>query len=336
MHSMATEGTYASVLSSPIEEVPPAYSSAWARDIDEKPTEKRRDWRSQQQWVSAYVDAPRVFNNAVESFRDRTWPKRRKAVTMQQLLAFFLVVTFGIVPFILLGKYTPGNYMGGPPFHSIFQDKVQNCGYSFGTPENATITGVEKLFVLDQTFGSFTFAQVKTIDIVWDVVIGRGIQLVAWWVGYVVFSDALLRAIERHPASFRVFQRIALEGPSLLSLWTLIKELWGAKSKRTKALFFYIWIATLYIISIPMFVSAMTGYDSTSIPWVSLDDSNNIVQASTLKLSYIASGTQDELWKEEVCMDYDLTWNISQAMNTRTRYCKSLAALPTSKTCYIN
>jgi hypothetical protein len=322
---MANEGTYASVLSSPIEEIPPAYESGgWARDveIDEKESETRRDWKSQSQWVDAYIDAPRVFNDAIDRWRKTAWTKRGKAITAEQIIAFFLVVTFGIVPFILLGKFTRGKYVDGPPFRGVFEDKVQNCGYSFGTPENATIKGVEKLFVLDQTFGSFTFAQVKTIDIVWDVVIGRGIQLVAWWVGYVVFSDALLRAIERHPASFRIFQRIALEGPSLLSLWTLIKELWGAKSKRTKALFFYFWIATLYIISIPMFVSAMTGYDSTSIPWVSLDDSNNIVQASTLKMSFLAAGTWDELWKEEVCMDVAMSYNINSAINTRQRYCK--------------
>jgi hypothetical protein len=148
------------------------------------------------------------------------------------------------------------------------------------------------------------------------------VQLLAWWVGYIVFSDALLRAIERHPASFQIFQRIALEGPSLLSLWNLMKELWYAKSKRTKALFFYMWIATLYIISIPMFLSAMTGYDSTSIPWVSLDNSNNIVPASALKFSLLTSGPWNQTWGEPVCVDYDMYTKTREAMSSRRRFCK--------------
>jgi hypothetical protein len=323
---MTRDGNYASVLSSPTEESLPSYSKTWRDNVTEKEPIKKLNWRSRSQWASAYADTPRVFNTALETLGNGSWPIKRKVAYLEQLIAFLLVFAFGVAPLILLGYFTPGTSYGNGsrPFYDVFQDQVQGCGDSFGTPENSTVSGIEKLFVLGRTFGQFTFSQVKTIDVVWDVVIGRGVQLVAWWVGYVVFSDALLRAIERHPASFRIFQRIALEGPSLISLWTLVKELWCAKSKKTKALFFYMWLATLYIISIPMFLSAMTGYDSTSIAWVNLDDSsNNIVPASSLAYSWVAHGTWNETWDNKVCLNYSLANRIHADMNVRTRHCTS-------------
>lgn len=348
---------YTSVeLTSPTEESLPAYSNSWAQDVPEKETKKRWNWKSKSDWVSAYrgaphvlnatwkslrpnltewasayENAPHVFNRALDSYSNGSWSRWNLIPSRKQWLAFFLVWAFGIAPMILTGYFTPmeSNPNGYRPFYGIFQDKIQGCGESFGTPENATVSGIEKLFVLDRTFGRFTFSQAKTMDVAWDVLISRGVQLVVWWVGYIVFSDALLRAIERHPASFEIFQRIALEGPSLLSLWTLVKELWRAKSKRTMALFFYMWLSTLYITSIPMFLSAMTGYDSTSIPWVSLDDSNNIVPAATLKLSGLAQGTWNETWQDSQCFDYNIYNKILMALYARRNHCKFEHAIHT-------
>jgi hypothetical protein len=343
---MMNDSNYASVeLSSPTEESLPPYESSWGRDVEEKEEKKRWKWQSRKgcasglanisgvcnetvktlrgttraEWIAAYQNAPHAVHQFLESTTNGEWSKTRLIPSRQQLYAFLLLLILGVLPMALLGFLT----VGDRPFQGVFQDKIQSCGYSFGTPENATVTGIEKLFVLDRTFGQFTFSAAKTIDVAWDVLIGRGVQLLAWWVGYIVFSDALLRAIERHPASFQLFQRIALEGPSLLSLWTLIKELWCAKSKQTKVLFFYMWMSTLYIITIPMFLSAMTGYDSTSIPWVSLDDSNNIVPAATLQMSVVTTGPWNETWKQNACLDYSYYSRKSSALYLRRQACKS-------------
>lgn len=326
---MPVEPDYASVLSSPTQETLPPYSPGWRQDGDvhEKEEEElapksRSPWKWWHQWAVAYGDAPHVFNVAFDKFWNSNW---KKLALKEQAIALLLLTVFGVIPLALLGHFSrlgSNYYYGARPFQSIFEDKIMGCGTSFGTPKNATVKGVEKMFVLDQTYGRFTFAQVKTLDVFWDIAIGRGVQMIAWWVGYIVFSDALLRAIERHPASFRIFQRIALEGPSVLSLITLVKELWRARSMRTRALFFYIWLATLYIISIPMFLSAMTGYDTTSTPWVSLDDDNNIVPASTMKSAWIVSGTWNETFgKDEVCLDINDYFKIGQETTIREKYC---------------
>jgi hypothetical protein len=311
-------GDYKGVSSSPTEESLPPYSSTWEVDHIDKEPEKRWNWRSRRSWVLLYRTGPEAF----QRLWPRAWPVVKKLQpTWKQTFALTLVVVCGILPLTLLGHFVGGNGI----FSGVFSDKIQTCGDSFGTPENATVTGIEKLFVLDSTFGKFSFSQAKTIDVVWDTLIGRGVQMFAWWIGYKVFSDALLRAIERHPASFEIFQRIALEGPSLLSLWTLIKEQWRSRSKRTKALFFYIFLSTLYIVSIPMFLSAMTGYDSTSIAWVSLDDQNqnNIVAASMLEQAWIVTRAGNDTFGDGICVDSNLYNGVYNALSIRRAYCES-------------
>ncbi|KAF2823952.1 hypothetical protein CC86DRAFT_372107 [Ophiobolus disseminans] len=294
----------------------PAYSTTWGNDIArEKPRKSWNWWKLRYGWNSACRPIAQRSKSACDAawrfMCARGWPFLRALTpSLRQVLAFLLVLVFGVAPMAFLGYYTPigQSSPGNRPFYGVFQDKVLSCGDSFGTPENSTISGIEKFFVLDKTFGRFSFAEVKSLDVAWDILVGRGVQMIAWWVGYVVFSDALLRAIERHPTSFQIFQRIALEGPSLLSLWTLVKELWCSRSKRTKALFFYMWMATFYIMCIPMFLGAMTGYDSTSIAWVSLDDDNNIVTAESIERSGVVMGTPDKTFDEPICADEDSSY----------------------------
>ncbi|KAF3035929.1 hypothetical protein E8E12_004810 [Didymella heteroderae] len=225
----------------------------------------------------------------------------------KQWFALFLFLSGGAVPMVALGWFTPRpEFAFGtwPPYYNVFAAKYMSCGNHLDdNPANSTVTGFEGLFVLDQTWGRFSFSTVKTIDVAWDILVGRGVQMLAWSIAYVVFSDALLRVIERHPASFRIFQRIALEGPSLLSLWSLLKELLSVKSKRTRSLFAYFLISTSYVLFIPMFLGAMTGYDSTSIAWMSLDDSNNIVPTSALKYAWVITGTRNTTLDVPICAD---------------------------------
>lgn len=325
---------------SPTEDTLPAYSTTWGNDVvDKQPRKSWNWWKLKYSWITAHKSASRnakpvyeattektkpIFEATWKFLRDHAWPAiKRYTPSLTQVIAFLMVVWFGIAPLVFLGHFTPMNMSppGYRPFYGVFQTKVLGCGNSFGTPENSTVSGVENLFVLDKTFGQFSFSAVKSLDVAWDILIGRGVQMVAWWVGYVVFSDALLRAIERHPASFQIFQRIALEGPSLLSLWTLVKELWCSKSKRTKALFFYMWIATLYIICIPMFLGAMTGYDSTSVAWVSLDDDDNIATAGSFRESGLVTGTREGLFNETRCMDSQVYYDISNEVFARQGQC---------------
>ena len=237
----------------------------------------------------------------------------------KQWLGLVLFSVGGIMPMILLGYYTPGSFW----FEGVFRSKTLWCGNNFmGEPQNSKVDGIEGFFVLDSTYGKFSFAGVKTIDVVWDILVGRGVQIMAWWVTYVVFSDALLRVIERHATSFEVFQRIALEGASLHSLWTLFKELWTVRSKRTKALFCYMLLTTSYVLCIPMFIGAMTGYDSKTSAWIDPDGTNNLIPTSALSSAWVISGNDSSAFDQRKCVDNEEFYAFVARFSYQARNCK--------------
>jgi hypothetical protein len=224
---------------------------------------------------------------------------KRLHVAKKQVYAFLLFSLFGVIPFLVFGCY---ERQGNTLFRKAFVSKIQSCEGVFGVPQNSTVLGAEALFVLDASFGRFTFGQAKTIDVAWDIIIGRGTQLCAWCVSYIVFSAAILRLIERHPAPFETFKSIGLAGPSLSSAWVFFKGLFMKQSKRTCSLLFYMLLSTLYVLSIPAFLSAMTGYNSRTIPWVSTsEDNNNIVPASYFKERYAVWGTWNATFNVPTC-----------------------------------
>ncbi|KAF2176143.1 hypothetical protein K469DRAFT_700385 [Zopfia rhizophila CBS 207.26] len=225
-----------------------------------------KTWSRRSPWLQSMAHrTARVLRATPPYIRTHVVPLLRNAKpTKKQCVALLLLVLLSIFPFSILYDRVG--------FAAIFRDKTLSCGDGFGNPENATVSGIEGLFTLDLTFGKLTFSQAKLIDVAWDLFIGRGAQMLAWYISYIVFSDALLRLIERHPASFRTFAYITLEGPSLGSTWALVLDLFRSRSKQTWSLFAYLLVSSLYILAIPTILGAMTGYVNTSIAWVSLND----------------------------------------------------------------
>ena len=244
----------------------------------------------------------------------------------KQWVALFLFLGGAAAPFIMLGYFTPRHESppgSWPPFYNVFAAKYLNCDDHIDSrPAGSVISGFKGLFVLDSTWGSFNFSTVKTIDVAWDIIVGRSAQLLCWWIAYAVFSDALLCVIERHPASFRIFQRIALEGPGLHSLWTLCKELLSVRSKRTKALFAYLLLSTSYVLCIPMFLGAMTGYDSTSTAWIDVEGTNNIVPTSYIERSWAIAGTWNTTFDQPVCTSTTAYYQQADYVRPRLTRCK--------------
>jgi hypothetical protein len=256
-----------------------------------------------------------------EFVRDDISTVKKYRFSMKQCFGILLLSVGGAFPLALFGHYGKGqgrNWFGG-----VFGPRRIWCGNNYvGIPQNSMIFGIEGFFVLDSTYGQLSFSRAKTVDVVWDILVGRGVQALAWWVTYVVFSDALLRVIERHPTSFEIFQRIALEGPSLHSLWTLFKGLWTGRSKRTKALFCYMLLATSYVLCIPMFMGAMTGYDSNTSSWIDPGGKNNLIPTSSLRSGWVVWGNGSLLFDEPVCAEEDDFQAYMNQFEYQARNCK--------------
>lgn len=232
-----------------------------------------------------------------------------------------LLLASGIVPFVTYGILVRG--WAGTFYHGSFEQKILGCGAALGQPQNATVDGIEAMFVLDWTFGQLSFATVKVIDATWDIAIARGVQGIYWAICYRIFTDVLLRLIERHPASFETFKSISLEGAGLTSSLVLFKQLFRNRSIRTWFLFFYLLLSSFYVLSIPPLLGAMTGYDATSIAWVSIGDAGNIIPTSQLMYKTIILGTHNASFDEPMCDNTNTTvfrdfWYHQQDV---TKYC---------------
>lgn len=251
-----------------------SYSSTWDEDdlkneklenVDIKTEPPDGPWaQTYRTWRNRAVS---MLKNIPPFFRNDFFPlTKRIRFQKTQIYAFLLLLSFGVAPFAALyGLY---GQLRSNPFG------IKTLGCEGWVTENSTVSGFQGLFVIDFTFGSMPFSLAKFIDIVWDLCIGRGAQMIAWFFSYVVFTNALLRSIERHPAPYRTFTLLALEGATLSSMGALLADLSRYRSKRSVLLFSFMGISILYILSMPTILSAMTGYVGSSVAYVSLKDSS--------------------------------------------------------------
>ncbi|EUC48819.1 hypothetical protein COCMIDRAFT_33686 [Bipolaris oryzae ATCC 44560] len=136
-------------------------------------------------------------------------------------------------------------------------------------------------FTPNLSFGAFTFTQVKVIDVAWDVIVGRGGQLLLGWINYRVFNEWLVYHMEMHFTSYKLYAAVAFETTTMGTLGVLARE-FLAFGKRTRRRFFR-WLAmlsmllsTLYVLSFPTLMAAMTGYITTYELYVENIESNLI------------------------------------------------------------
>lgn len=174
---MAEEDGYSSIDVRLIDEPLPTYSTSYGQDWEEIRDEKAdrdrglagRFTRSVARHPTTQCVVPLISSSAQSTskfFRHQAWPAVKKyPFKKKQSLALLLLLSLGIVPFFGYGK---GSSHGGRYFKDAFSAKVIDCGDGFGEPQNATVDGIEGLFVLDASFGGFTFPQAKIIDVAWD------------------------------------------------------------------------------------------------------------------------------------------------------------------------
>jgi hypothetical protein len=75
------------------------------------------------------------------------------------------------------------------------------------------------------------------------------------------------------------------------------------------------WISTAYVLCIPVFLGAATGYDSTNVAWLDMDDTNNIVPWSSMQTAWLITGTKNETFVQTVCKPYELQfeWSLQES-----------------------
>lgn len=142
---------------------------------------------------------------------------------------------------------------------------------------------VRSVFAVSLGFGSFEFAVARVIDIMFDLVVGRGGQAFLAYLTYPVFTKVLLCSMETRSASYGYFSAIAFDTVSLSTMSQMSKDMSRRnKGKRDiKHVFVCLGLlaACLYVLAFPTLASAATGYSASHEPRVTLRDSPNSTAA---------------------------------------------------------
>ncbi|KAF5637331.1 uncharacterized protein FTJAE_5746 [Fusarium tjaetaba] len=142
-------------------------------------------------------------------------------------------------------------------------------------------------FQITLGWGRFSFGTAKLVDVVWDLVVGRGGQTVMAFVSWRVFVQYLQLSLVTKPASYSTVWLIKIQQDnSALATWKLVSGFFKVGLASKKVMCFMIWTA-LFILGFPTFASSMTGYTPYNKAYVN-STSGKLVQFSEVsRVAYL-------------------------------------------------
>jgi hypothetical protein len=225
-------------------------------------------------------------------------PKTKPNFPLRPLLTL-LLLPLALAPIITLSsvaELASQSYIRG-------LDCYPNRAWKLSRSASWRIMDSSYMFTPNLSFGSMTFTQVKAIDVAWDLLVGRGGQVALAWVNWRVCGEWLAAHMERWHTGWRVYAALAFEANTLPTLGVLCTDMFAATqgSKRTwfwrRVAVLGIVLSTLYVLSFPTLMAAMTGYIAKSKPYVQ-DGQGNLIAFE--KVERMVYGVQDaaRVWSE--------------------------------------
>lgn len=137
--------------------------------------------------------------------------------------------------------------------------------------------------------GGYTFTEVKVIDLAWDMLVGRGGQLIIIAFSYRIFGDVVRMLMAREEVGYDLFSAVAFHSGGISSMGTLLSHAVGntpiPRTKHAVRVYWAMAVATVYVVAMPTLFSAMTGYTSTYAPFVNMNvdfNTNSTLSGSLL------------------------------------------------------
>ena len=172
----------------------------------------------------------------------------------------FLVFALPVVMLIAITK-VPRLYN----FHSEYwNSKFNHCNFNgVFTPFNDPSISqwdTSGFFWITVAWGKLSFPTAKFIDVVWDIVVGRGVQALLAWITYMVSSRYLSMAMREAPVSYSTYEALAFVPPTLVRTLRLAGDLLTRRGALARLITVWIVLSSLFVISFSSWATAMTGY----------------------------------------------------------------------------
>lgn len=183
----------------------------------------------------------------------------------------------------------------------FYCDTIDNIRYAYADNAfNKSSPYWDSSLFLSVTMGfhGLTFPQAKAIDICFDLVIGRGSQVLLALATYPLLRRAVLRSMEIREFSLAFVLPFFMERLSAYTLWAMTANMRIIRKKAqepeagqqvARARIRVDWRMTLvlwigcYILAIPTFLSAMTSYQARGEPFFPVDDGSSYMSAEGIK-----------------------------------------------------
>jgi hypothetical protein len=117
-------------------------------------------------------------------------------------------------------------------------------------------------FYITVSWGRMAFSTAKFIDIVWDIVVGRGGQALLAFVTFKVSSQYLAMAMLKAPVSYNTFESLAFVPPTLVRTVRLAGDLLTNRGWRARLIMVWIALSSLFVLGFSSLITAMSGYSS--------------------------------------------------------------------------
>jgi hypothetical protein len=134
-------------------------------------------------------------------------------------------------------------------------------------------------------FHGLTFSQAKAIDICFDLVVGRGSQVLVALATYPILRRSILRSMEVREFSLALLLPFFLERLSIYSLWAMFANMRARRTKpkindQTEEIKFWkakiridwrvilVFLIGCYVLALPTVTSVMTSYQVRSAPFM--------------------------------------------------------------------
>ncbi|KAK7582980.1 hypothetical protein V3481_012274 [Fusarium oxysporum f. sp. vasinfectum] len=160
-------------------------------------------------------------------------------------------------------------------------------------------------FQITLGWGRLDFGAAKLIDVVWDLIVGRGGQTVMALVSWRVFAEYLQVSLTTKPATYSTVWLIRFQKEnSAFAIWKLASGFFKIDLASKKAMCFMIWTA-LFILAFPTFASSMTGYTPYNKAYVNSTTGKLVQFSEVLPVAYVI---RDGDRVDGLSKDYPVLW----------------------------
>ena len=135
-------------------------------------------------------------------------------------------------------------------------------GVTVSIPAPTCLPPLGSFVGIDVPVAHLSFFGAKGVDLTWNWVVGRGVQLLLATLAYRVFTDGLMKALEAQPMPLETVVALSLFTVQPIVLRRVLASLFRAPGWRVKMLVLWALLSTIFLAAFPSMLDLASGYDS--------------------------------------------------------------------------